>query len=48
MKTKKTLEVLGKLAESDNKVFVPMGALDSIGLKNAIFSNQLDNDRKAK
>lgn len=37
----RTLEVLDKMAESNNKVFVPVEALGSIGLQQAVFSNQV-------
>ena len=34
-------EVLEKMADSDNKVFVPVEALGSVGLQQAVFSNQV-------
>ncbi|WP_193162641.1 SPFH domain-containing protein [Microbulbifer hainanensis] len=37
----RTLEVLDKMAESDNKVFVPVEALGTIGLQQAVFSDQV-------
>lgn len=36
----KTLEVLEALATSDNNVFVPMAALDSLGFQQRVFSTQ--------
>ncbi|WP_428820008.1 hypothetical protein [Microbulbifer sp. MCCC 1A16149] len=37
----RTLEVLDRMAESENKVFVPVEALGSIGLQQAVFSDQV-------
>lgn len=37
----RTLEVLDRMAESDNKVFVPVEALGTIGLQQAVFSNEM-------
>ncbi|WP_346837933.1 SPFH domain-containing protein [Microbulbifer sp. SAOS-129_SWC] len=37
----RTLEVLDKMAESDNKVFLPVEALGTIGLQQAVFSSQV-------
>ena len=37
----RTLEVLDKMAESDNKVFLPVEALGTIGLQQAVFSDQV-------
>lgn len=37
----RTLEVLDKMAESENKVFLPVEALGTIGLQQAVFSEQV-------
>jgi len=37
----RTLEVLDRMAESNNKVFVPVEALGTIGLQQAVFSDQM-------
>jgi len=37
----RTLEVLDRMAESENKVFVPVEALGTIGLQQAVFSDQM-------
>ena len=37
----RTLEVLDRMAESENKVFVPVEALGTIGLQQAVFTNEL-------
>jgi len=36
----RTLEVLDKMAESENKVFLPVEALGTIGLQQAVFADQ--------
>jgi SPFH domain / Band 7 family len=40
----KTLEVLSELAKSDNKVFIPLSALDSLGVQQALFVDQVRKD----
>ncbi len=37
----RTLEVLDKMAESENKVFLPVEALGTIGLQQAVFNDQV-------
>lgn len=37
----RTLEVLDKMAESQNKVFLPVEALGTIGLQQAVFSDEM-------
>jgi hypothetical protein len=37
----RSLEVLEKMADSDNKVFVPVEALGSLGLQQAVFAEQM-------
>lgn len=37
----RTLEVLDKMAESENKVFLPVAALGTIGLQQAVFRDQM-------
>lgn len=37
----RTLEVLDKMAESENKVFLPVEALGTIGLQQAVFTDQV-------
>lgn len=40
------LEVLEKMAESDNKVFVPVEALGTVGLQQALFKDQVKSTSK--
>ncbi|AMX03626.1 SPFH domain-containing protein [Microbulbifer thermotolerans] len=44
----RTLEVLEAMAESDNKVFVPVEALGTIGLQQAVFSNEVKHVAKKR
>lgn len=44
----RSLEVLEKMASSKNKVFVPVEALGSLGLQQAIFADQVKQTAKSK
>ena len=42
----RSLEVLEKMADSENKVFVPIEALGSIGLQQSVFKSEVRRSRK--
>lgn len=42
----RSLEVLEKMASSNNKVFIPMEALGTIGLQQSVFKSEINRSRK--
>lgn len=44
----RSLEVLEKMAHSENKVFVPVEALGSLGLQQAVFADQVQKTNRKK
>ncbi|GGA65238.1 hypothetical protein GCM10011369_03350 [Neiella marina] len=44
----RSLEVLDKMADSENKVFVPVEALGTVGLQQAVFADQVSKTANSK